>query len=326
MPKRDPRLHSILRGQRFCHASTTTEVTIRTLRPHDLGYDWPIMGFPRRSSVRDWCRISGVLLLVVAAAAQLRAQTPVCSYNVVNTYPHDDDAFTQGLLYDGGELFESTGIYGESSLRRVALVTGTVLQSIDLDPGYFGEGLALWEDRLIQLTYLEHTALLWDASSFAATGSFAYSGQGWGLTHDGRRLIMSDGSSSLRFRDPETFVELGAVSVTDDGSPVIDLNELEWIRGEVFANIWQTRHIIRIDPNTGEVIAKIDLDGLLDPWPSDGAVLNGIAWDDDGERLFVTGKWWPNLFEIELVDCPELRLFYDGFETGGAGNWSTTQP
>jgi glutaminyl-peptide cyclotransferase len=261
---------------------------------------------------------------VMLCGASLGAQTPVCSYQVINTYPHDDGAFTQGLLYADGELFESTGLWGESSLRRVALETGTVLQIVNLDPGYFGEGLALWEDRLIQLTYLEHTALLWDASSFAATGSFAYSGQGWGLTHDGRRLIMSNGTSTLRFLDPVTHLESGTLAVAADGAPVIHLNELEWIAGEIFANQWYTDRIARIDPDTGRVIAWINLDGLLDPAPPSDEVLNGIAWDAAGERLFVTGKRWPSLFEIELVNCPELRLFFDGFETGGTGDWSTT--
>jgi glutamine cyclotransferase len=300
-------------------------VTIHTSRLVDLGYDRTIMGSPGRLSVSHRCKASSVLLLALAAAAQVCAQTPVCSYNVINTYPHDDGAFTQGLLYADGKLFESTGLYGESTLRRVALETGTVLQSIDLDPGYFGEGLALWEDHLIQLTWQEHTAFLWDALSFASAGSFSFTGAGWGLTHDGRRLIMSNGSSTLRFLDPVTHLESGTLAVADNGAPVINLNELEWIRGEIFANQYLTERIARIDPDTGRVIAWINLDGLLDPAPPSAEVLNGIAWDADGERLFVTGKLWPSLFEIELVDCPELRLFFDGFETGGTGDWSMTQ-
>jgi glutaminyl-peptide cyclotransferase len=284
------------------------------------------MGSPRRFAVPLRCKTCAVLLVAVAAAAQVRAQTPVCSYTVINSYPHDDGAFTQGLLYDGGVLFESTGLYGESSLRRVDLESGNVLQQIGLDPAYFGEGLALWDGNLIQLTWREHTAFLWNATSFAPTGSFAYTGEGWGLTHDGRRLIMSDGSSTLRFLDPVTYVESGTVAVVDDGGPVADLNELEWIAGEIFANQWYTDRIARIDPDTGGVIAWINLDGLLDPQPPAADVLNGIAWDAAGERLFVTGKRWPSLFEIELVGCPELRLFFDGFETGGLEDWSTTQP
>ncbi len=275
-----------------------------------------------------WLSFSVVmgLWLLAQPAASCSAQTPVCSFDVVNSYPHDPGAYTQGLLYDDGDLFESTGIYGESSLRRVDLESGGVLQQVNLDAAYFGEGLALWEDRLIQLTWQEHTAFLWDAMSFASTGSFAFTGEGWGLTHDGRRLIMSDGSSTLRFFDPVTYLVSGTLAVVDNGSPVINLNELEWIRGEIFANQWLTERIARIDPDTGRVIAWINLDGLLDPAPPSAEVLNGIAWDDAGERLFVTGKLWPSLFEIELVNCPELRLFFDGFETGGTGDWSTAQP
>jgi len=254
------------------------------------------------------------------------SQSPVCSYQVINTYPHDDEAFTQGLLFSDGELFESTGLDGESSLRRVALETGQVLQRIDLDAGFFGEGLALWEDRLLQLTWQENTCFVWDAETFAPGGSFSYTGEGWGLTHDGRELIMSNGSAVLTFRDPDTFAELGLVEVVDDGSPVTELNELEWIRGEVFANRFLTDQIARIDPDTGEVIAWIDLTGLLDPVPPGAGVLNGIAWDDGGERLFVTGKLWPSIFEIELVGCPELRLFFDGFERGDTQGWSSATP
>lgn len=278
------------------------------------------------SPVLGHCRRAPVLLLVLAAAVQAWGQTPVCSYTVVSTYPHDDGAFTQGLVYSGGELFESTGLYEESSLRRVTLQTGAVQQAVWLADEFFAEGLALWGDRLLQLTWRENTCFIWDAVTFAADGSFPYSGEGWGLTHDGRRLIMSDGSATLSFRDPDTFVELGSVEVTDDGGPVTLLNELEWIRGEVFANKFTTDLIARIDPGTGEVIAWIDLTGLLDPVPPGANVLNGIAWDDDGERLFVTGKWWPYLYEIELVGCPELRLFSDGFETADTGLWSSTQP
>ncbi len=301
-------------------------MTGRTQPIDRVGYDRTVMRSSRCFSPSGWCPTCVALLVFVAAAAQVRAQTPVCTYNVVNTYPHDNQAYTQGLVYEDGEFFESTGLYGQSSLRRVAIETGQVLQIVNLDPAYFGEGLALWEDRLIQLTWRENAALIWDASSFASTGSFAYPGEGWGLTHDGRRLIMSDGSSSVRFRDPETFVELGTVSVTDGGSPVTHLNELEWIAGEIFANQWLTDRIARIDPDTGRVIAWIDLEGLLDPTPPGAEVLNGIAWDAAGARLFVTGKRWPSLFEIELVDCPEMRIFFDGFETGGTADWSSVQP
>jgi glutamine cyclotransferase len=251
-------------------------------------------------------------------------QAPVCGYQVISTYPHDDQAYTQGLLYSGGELFESTGLYGYSDVRRVELATGQPLQIRPLSSSYFGEGLALWQDRLIQLTWKENTALIWGVHNLTPLGSFSYSGEGWGLTHDDRVLIMSDGSHFLTHLDPDSHEVLGYLEVTDNGTPVLNLNELEWIRGEVFANRYQTDLIARIDPDTGEVIAWIDLAGLLDPAPPSAGVLNGIAWDDAGERLFATGKYWPSLYEIELVDCPELRLFGDGFESGATIRWSET--
>jgi glutamine cyclotransferase len=256
----------------------------------------------------------------------VEAQTPVCSYQVIATFPHDEEAFTQGLLFAHGSFFESTGLYDESTLRRVDPATGQVLQIQELDSSYFGEGLALWEDRLIQLTWREQTGLIWDALTFEPRGTFQYPDEGWGLTHDGRRLIMSDGSPTLRFLDPVTFVESGSIVVTDGGTPVINLNELEWIRGEVFANQFFFERIGRIDPHTGHVIAWINLDGLGDPLPPGADRLNGIAWDESGERLFVTGKLWPSIFEIELVDCPELRLFFDGFERGDTWNWTVVTP
>ena len=266
------------------------------------------------------------LVFCVAGLEVAWSQTPVCSYNVINSYPHDEEAYTQGLIYVDGKLFESTGLDGASSVRRVDLESGQVLQITHLGAGFFGEGLAKWGDQLLQLTWQENTCFIWDATTFASQGTFSYTGEGWGLTHDGRRLIMSDGSSTLRFRDPVTFLETGSLAVTDDGSPVNLLNELEWIRGEVFANRYLTNRIARIDPDTGDVIAWIDLTGLLDPVPPGAEVLNGIAWDEAGERLFVTGKLWPSLFEIELVGCPELSLFFDGFERGDTGGWSSVTP
>jgi glutaminyl-peptide cyclotransferase len=253
-------------------------------------------------------------------------QAPVCTYEVVNTYPHDDEAYTQGLLYFEGELYESTGLYDHSDVRRVALATGQVLQVRPLPPDYFGEGLALWQDRFLQLTWKEGTGFIWGVNGFTPLGSFSYTGEGWGLTHDGRVLIMSDGSFYLTHLDPVSYDELGNLLVTDDGNPVVYLNELEWIRGEIFANRYLTDLIARIDPDTGEVIAWIDLTGLLDPLPPGAGALNGIAWDDAGERLFVTGKKWPSLFEIELHDCPELRLFGDGFESGATIRWESVFP
>ncbi|GIV85068.1 MAG: glutamine cyclotransferase [Candidatus Roseilinea sp.] len=227
------------------------------------------------------------------------------TYTVVGTYPHDPTAFTQGLVYADGVLYESTGLYGRSSLRRVALETGEVLQRHDLPAEYFGEGLTLFDGRLIQLTWQNHTGFVYDAASFALQQTWAYPTEGWGLTHDGAHLIMSDGSATLRFLDPTTFQVQREVLVTDGGRPVVRLNELEYVNGEVFANVWQTDRIARIDPKTGRVLGWIDLSGLLAPEERRGAdVLNGIAYDAQDGRLFVTGKLWPKLFEITLVPKP----------------------
>jgi glutamine cyclotransferase len=223
---------------------------------------------------------------------------PVYTVRVVGAYPHDPTAFTEGLVYTDGIFYEGTGLYGSSSLRRVDLETGQVLQWVDLSDKYFGEGVAMVNDTLIQLTWHEHTAFTYDRHSFAATGQFTYTTEGWGLTYDGRRLIMSDGTNTLYFRDPLTFEETGRVQVFDGTTPVPLLNELEFIQGEVYANVWLTNRIARIDPQTGRVVAWIDLTGLKPPQTEE---LNGIAYDAAQDRLFVTGKFWPYLYEIELV-------------------------
>lgn len=228
--------------------------------------------------------------------------TQFYTYRVVNEYPHDPNAWTQGLIYQNGVMYEGTGLYGRSSLRRVDLETGDVLQRYDLSDEYFGEGVTLFEDRLIQLTWKSRIGFVYDRDSFALLRDFHYPTEGWGITHDGQRLIMSDGSSTLYFRDPETFEKIGRVEVFDDNGPVVRLNELEYIQGEVYANVWQTDRIARIDPETGRVTAWIDLTGLLSPEDLRGAdVLNGMAYDAGNDRLFVTGKLWPKLFQIELV-------------------------
>jgi len=231
---------------------------------------------------------------------------PVMGYRVLNTYPHDPGAFTQGLVYEDGVLYEGTGLNGQSTLRRVALETGEVLQSCALPPELFGEGIAVYGERIIQITWQSHIGLVYDKASFELLGTFSYPTEGWGLTHDEARLIMSDGSATLHFLDPETFTEVGRVEVYDENGPVVRLNELEYIGGEVYANIWQTDRIARIDPQTGQVLGWVDLSGLLGPedrtQPVD--VLNGIAYDPASDRLFVTGKLWPKLFEIELVAPP----------------------
>jgi glutamine cyclotransferase len=255
-------------------------------------------------------RILGLALFAagVAAVPALLARNQgggpaMFSYTVVRSYLHDPDAFTQGLLVRGGFLYESTGQYGQSTLRKVRLDNGQVVQQHRLDKRYFGEGLTDWEGKLIQLTWREGLAFVYDLATFKPERTFAYNGEGWGLTHDGKRLIMSDGSSTLRFLHPETFRELGRITVLDRGRGVTDLNELEYVNGEIFANVWNTDRIARIAPASGQVTGWIDLAGL---WPqaergTSDAVLNGIAYDASSRRLFVTGKLWPRIYEIALV-------------------------
>ena len=229
---------------------------------------------------------------------------PRYAFEIVNSFPHDPSAFTQGLIFDEGGLFESTGNYGSSSLRRVALETGAVEQRVSLAPALFGEGIALWRDSLIQLTWRSGIALVVDKRSFEPRRSYRYRGEGWGLACDGQQFVMSDGSATLCFRDPESFEITGRRIVRAQGRPVGGLNELQLVRGELFANVWPRSEIARIDLATGVVTGWIDLDGLIDPAeigdPFDD-VLNGIAYDADRDRLFVTGKRWPRLFEIRVV-------------------------
>lgn len=219
---------------------------------------------------------------------------------VVAEHPHDDEAFTQGLVWAGdGELFESTGRRGRSSVRRVAVATGEVLERRDLDPEYFGEGLAQVGDELVQLTWQEETAFRYDAGDLAPVGTFSYEGEGWGLCHDGERLVMSDGSDVLVFRDPDSFDELGDVEVVGEGEAVSGLNELECVGDRVYANVLGSDTIYEIDPATGAVTATVDASSLApDQNRVGGEVLNGIAYDPDGGRWFLTGKNWPTLFEV----------------------------
>lgn len=224
-------------------------------------------------------------------------------YRVKNVLPHDRGAFTQGLVFQDGIFYEGTGLYGRSSLRKVTPETGKVIQQQNLPPNFFGEGITIWGDEIIQLTWKSRTGFVYDKNTFKLKREFKYPTEGWGITHDDRRLIMSDGTANLYFWDPETLEEIGRVEVRDGDTPVVRLNELEYIDGAVYANVWQTNRIARIDPDSGRVTAWIDLSGLLAPedlaQPVD--VLNGIAFDADTGRLFVTGKLWPKIFEIELV-------------------------
>jgi glutamine cyclotransferase len=241
-----------------------------------------------------------------AAANKTSGATPeqvtVYGYEVVNTYPHDPRAFTQGLVYHDGALLESAGQYGESTLRRVELKTGKVLKQVEVGRQFFAEGLALHDGKLYQLTWQNQRGFVYDPETFEKTGEFAYTGEGWGLTHDADSLILSDGTSQLRFLDPADYRVKRRVNVTDRGRPVLQLNELEYVKGEIFANVWHRDAVARIDPQTGRVKGWIDLSGLLKPGEvtDEEAVLNGIAYDESGDRLFVTGKLWPKLFEVRL--------------------------
>jgi glutamine cyclotransferase len=241
---------------------------------------------------------------VAFSAEQRVSRAPVAGYQVVKVYPHDRNAFTQGLQYVDGFLYEGTGQHGQSGIRKVKLETGEVVQHQPLDSKYFGEGITVFGDTIVQLTWQSELGFIYDKKTFKQLKTFTYPGEGWGLTHDGKRLIMSDGDvrGQLRFLDPVSLKETGRLAVRDGGRPVDDLNELEYVRGEILANVWQTSRIARISPKTGEVTGWIDLTGLLDPREAAGTdVLNGIAYDAAGDRLFVTGKLWPKLFEIKIV-------------------------
>lgn len=225
------------------------------------------------------------------------------AYQVVAEYPHDPTAFTEGLLFNNGFLYESTGLNGRSSLRKVDLTTGRTEKSSLVPNEFFAEGLALWDRKLIQLTYKSHVAFVYEKETFNKIGEFHYDTEGWGLTQDGTNLIMSDGSSNLRFLDPKSFAVVRTLAVTDLGTPVENLNELEYVKGEIFANVWKSNRIARISPRDGKVNGWIDLEGLLPQ--TEGAktdVLNGIAYDSEKDRLFVTGKLWPHLYEIKLFE------------------------
>lgn len=246
---------------------------------------------------------SPLLLAFCLCFASANFAQPVDTYRVIHAYPHDSNAFTQGLIYLNGHLYESTGIKGRSSLREEDLETGRILKFQTVPSRYFGEGLTNWGNELIQLTWQEHTALVYDLKTFRFLRTFHYPWEGWGLTQDGKNLILSDGSSTLHFLDPKTFKQVRSIEVTDHGKPVDQLNELEYIHGQIYSNVWQTNRIAIISPATGDVVKWIDLTGLLPPGSvtDPGAVLNGIAYDAAHDRLFVTGKLWPKLFEIKLI-------------------------
>ena len=233
-------------------------------------------------------------------------------YEIVHIYPHDRAAFTQGLVFINGKLYEGTGQEGQSSLREVDLQTGNVLKKVDVPEPYFGEGIALLNNKIYQLTWQHQVGFIYNADTFEQVGKFNYSGEGWGLTTDGHSLILSDGSNRIRFLDPDSFQVTKTIAVLDGNLPVNELNELEYVNGEIYANIWHDNRIVTIDPQTGRITGWIDLTGLLPPGDvqDEEAVLNGIAYDDAGKRLFVTGKLWPRLFEIKLkpgVKTPDTK-------------------
>ena len=223
-------------------------------------------------------------------------------YEIVHIYPHDRAAFTQGLVFINGKLYEGTGQEGQSSLREVDLQTGNVLKKVDVPEPYFAEGIALLNNKIYQLTWQHQVGFIYNADNFEQVGKFNYSGEGWGLTTDGHSLILSDGTNHIRFLDPDSFQVTKTIAVVDGNLPVNELNELEYVNGEIYANIWHDNRIVTIDPQTGHINGWIDLTGLLPPGDvqDEEAVLNGIAYDQAGNRLFVTGKLWPRLFEIKL--------------------------
>jgi glutaminyl-peptide cyclotransferase len=249
------------------------------------------------------------LAYCVVGQTATKPRTPPASeyrFKIVHAFPHDSTAFTQGLAWRNGFLYEGTGLRGRSSLRKVRLETGEVIQRIDLAPEYFGEGITFYKNEIVQLTWLSQTGFVYDASDFRLLRQFSYQGEGWGLTTNGNEIFMSDGTSEIRVLDAATLAEKRRFAVRDGDKKIDQLNELEFVEGEIFSNVWQTDRIARISPQTGKVLGWIDLEGLLSPMyrREGGAVLNGIAYDPVRKRLFVTGKLWPSVFEIRIIPKP----------------------
>lgn len=249
-----------------------------------------------------------VFALLLASSAHAQSGIPIYGYKVVHTYPHDTAAYTEGLFYLDGYLYESTGTEGESTIRKLDLATGKVLQKVDLPPPDYGEGIVAWKNRLIQLTWQSQRGYVYDLKSFKRLSQFSYPGEGWALTTDGHRIYMSDGTATIRVLDPETLKQVDKIEVTAMGRPLVNLNELEWVKGQLYANVWLTQNIVQIDPASGKVVGVINLTGLA-PDPKTltdpgNDVLNGIAYDAKHDRLFVTGKRWPSIYEITLTPPP----------------------
>jgi glutamine cyclotransferase len=293
---------------------SSTLITVATLSRH-LFSPSPFSGGPKNVTTR----IALILLLAFSltssacqsgTVANLSGEktlgnqlVPIYGYEVVHVWPHDPGAFTQGLVFHDGKLLESTGQVGRSSLRRVELETGKVLQKVDVPEPYFAEGITLLKGKIYQLTWQQQLGFIYDAWTFEKIGKFNYQGEGWGLTNDGQSLLLSDGTNRIRFLDPDNFQVRKTIAVLDGNMPVIEINELEYVQGEIYSNIWHDDRIVRIDPQTGRVVGWIDLKGLLARGEvhDEEAVLNGIAYDDTNGRLFVTGKLWPKLFEIRVT-------------------------
>jgi glutamine cyclotransferase len=283
-----------------------SDTTLRIVMMN-LSSSWP------KEVTRRTALIAALLLSIPALACQAtsvpslkaskKVPVPVYGYEVVHAWPHDRGAFTQGLIFQDGNLLESTGQVGHSSLRRVEIETGKLLQKVDVLPPYFAEGITLLKGKIYQLTWQHQVGFIYDAGTFEKIGEFHYAGDGWGLANDGQSLILSDGSNRIRFLDPANFEVRKTIAVVDGRSAINELNELEYVQGEIYANIWHTNRIARIDPQTGSVVGWIDLSGILalGEVSDEEAVLNGIAYDETSHRLFVTGKLWPKLFEIRLI-------------------------
>jgi len=256
----------------------------------------------RRLNIALLSALTLPLALPMTACAQESFERQ--SAEIVSTHPHDAQAFTQGLFIHDGELYESTGQVGQSTLRRVDLVTGDVLQSANIHPPLFGEGSVRVGEEIFMLSWQAGIGLIFNAESFEQVDTFSYPGEGWGLTYDGTRLIMSDGTANLRFLDPVSLELTDIIQVTLNGRALDDLNELEWVDGEIWANIWQSRYIMRIDPDSGHVLGSINLAGIIPDSVagSRDAVANGIAWNSETDQIYVTGKLWPELYEIRVID------------------------
>lgn len=286
-----------------CNASSTSQPATQAPKPTSTpsAVPTPSPALPPTATLTPPPQFNSPVSPIGAPDTQGKIQH--YTYRIVNTYPHDPNAFTQGLLPLDGIFYEGTGLYGHSTLRKVAPKSGQVLQQISLSPTLFGEGITIFGDKLYQLTWKSKVGFIYNKDNFDLLQEFHYPTEGWGITHDGQKLIMSDGSDTLYFWNPETLEEMGRVRVFDDKGPVVRLNELEYVEGEIFANVWQTNRIAIINPKTGQVTGWIDLSGILSAedlsQPVD--VLNGIAYNAQTGQLYVTGKLWPKLFEIELI-------------------------